>query len=100
MKTLLLSITLLLISTMAFSQASAGDKKTLRHVVLFKFKDGSSAEDIKKVEEAFRNLPKKIKEIKGYEWGTFPHFRFRRRSCGLPPSSGSQSFWKSSRTTS
>lgn len=41
----------------------------LRHVVLFKFKDGTSAEDIKKVEEAFHALPSKIPQIAGYEWG-------------------------------
>lgn len=44
--------------------------KLLRHMVLFKFKDESSAADIKKVEDAFRALPSKIKEIKGFEWGT------------------------------
>ena len=31
--------------------------KLLRHVVLFKFKDGTPAADIKKVEDAFRALP-------------------------------------------
>lgn len=45
-------------------------EKMLRHVVLFKFKDNTSAADIKKVEQAFRELPAKIKEIKGFEWGT------------------------------
>jgi len=44
--------------------------KVLRHVVLFKFKDGTAASDIKKVEDAFRALPSKIKEIKSLEWGT------------------------------
>lgn len=44
--------------------------KMLRHVVLFKFKESSSAEDIKKVEDAFRALPSKIKEVKAFEWGT------------------------------
>ena len=44
--------------------------KLLRHVVLFKFKDGTAATDIKKVEEAFLALPSKIKEIKSLEWGT------------------------------
>lgn len=44
-------------------------KKMLRHVVLFKFKDGTTAEQIKTVEAAFRALPTKIKEIKGFEWG-------------------------------
>ncbi|MDF0715718.1 Dabb family protein [Muricauda sp. 334s03] len=41
----------------------------LRHVVLFKFKENSSEEDIQQVEEAFNALPSKISEIKGYEWG-------------------------------
>ena len=42
----------------------------LRHVILFKFKDGTAKEDIKKVEDAFSALPAKIPEIMGYEWGT------------------------------
>ncbi len=45
------------------------ENKKLRHVVLFKFKDSATAEDVKKVEDAFRELPNKIKEIKSYEWG-------------------------------
>lgn len=44
-------------------------EKVLRHVVLFKFKDETSADDIKKVEEAFLALPSKIKEIQAIEWG-------------------------------
>lgn len=46
------------------------DKKQLRHVVLFKFKDGTVDTDIKKVEDAFRALPSQIKEIKAFEFGT------------------------------
>ena len=42
----------------------------VRHVVLFKFKDGTSAEEVKKVEDAFRALPKKIPQIVSLEWGT------------------------------
>ena len=41
----------------------------LRHVVLFKFKEGTSKEDIKKVEIAFSKLPSKISQIYSYEWG-------------------------------
>jgi len=44
--------------------------KQLRHVVLFKFKEGTTDADIKKVEAAFSALPSKIPAIKGYEWGT------------------------------
>jgi len=43
--------------------------KQLRHVVLFKFKETSTAADIKSVETAFDKLPSQIKEIKDYEWG-------------------------------
>ncbi len=41
----------------------------LRHVVLFKFKEGTSKADISKVETAFSALPNKIPEIMDYEWG-------------------------------
>jgi hypothetical protein len=44
--------------------------KVLRHVVLFKFKEGTAAEQIKQVEDAFRALPGKIDLIRGFEWGT------------------------------
>ena len=42
----------------------------LRHVVLLKFKDGASAADVKKVEDAFRALRSKIPTIVDLEWGT------------------------------
>ena len=42
----------------------------LRHVVLLKFKNGSTTAEIKKVEDAFRALPSKIDVVKGFEWGT------------------------------
>jgi hypothetical protein len=43
--------------------------KQLRHVVLFSFKKTSSESEVKKVEDAFRGLPSKIREIKTFEWG-------------------------------
>jgi len=42
----------------------------LRHVVLFRFKEGTSPEKIKEVESAFTSLPGKIDAIKCFEWGT------------------------------
>ncbi len=42
----------------------------LRHVVMFKFKEDTSKEDIRKVQEAFSALPSKIPQIASYEWGT------------------------------
>jgi hypothetical protein len=44
--------------------------KMLRHIVLFKFKDSSSASDIQKVVDAFRGLKKEIPEIAAFEYGT------------------------------
>ncbi|MEX2188471.1 MAG: GDSL-type esterase/lipase family protein [Pirellulales bacterium] len=58
--------------TAADASSNAADKsgKLLRHVVMFKFKDTSSKEDVQKVVEAFGQLPSKVKEIQAYEWGT------------------------------
>ncbi len=42
----------------------------VRHVVLFKFKDGTSPEEIRRVEEAFAALPAQIPAIRDFEWGT------------------------------
>ena len=43
--------------------------KTLRHVVLFKFKESTSPEELKAIEAAFADLPSKIPEIIAFEWG-------------------------------
>jgi len=44
--------------------------KMLKHVVLFKFKEETTPEKIKEVENAFASLPRKIDVIKGFEAGT------------------------------
>ena len=62
-------LALILIAILGIMGTASAQKKELRHVVMFKFKEGTSVADIKKVEDAFRELPNKIKEIKGYEWG-------------------------------
>ena len=66
-------IVLILIMTTITSQADAQKKqssdKLLKHIVLFKFKESASPEDVKKVEDAFRALPAKVNEVKGFEWG-------------------------------
>ncbi|MEM1258046.1 MAG: Dabb family protein [Bacteroidota bacterium] len=46
------------------------NSKTLRHVVLFKFKEGTTAEELKAIEASFARLPNKIPEIVDFEWGT------------------------------
>lgn len=42
----------------------------LRHVVLFKFKDGTSQEQVEQIEKAFCALPDKVDAIYDLEWGT------------------------------
>lgn len=42
----------------------------VRHVVLVKFKDTATPDDIKKVEDAFRALREKIPVVESLEWGT------------------------------
>lgn len=42
----------------------------LRHVVLFKFKDSASKEQVDKIVAEFKNLPKKIPGIAEFEYGT------------------------------
>ena len=44
--------------------------KVLRHVVLFKFKDSSTKEQIEEVVRAFRALKSKIDVIEDFEFGT------------------------------
>ena len=41
----------------------------LRHLVLFKFKESATSEEIIKVEKAFADLPSKIEQIDHFEWG-------------------------------
>lgn len=66
----ILSIVFLVFSTQhVFSQKKPLGNAQLRHVVLFKFNETSSADDVQHIEKAFGALPQKIKEIKGYEWG-------------------------------
>jgi len=68
MKTKIIALLFTLFAFGAMAQTSSD--KVLRHVVMFKFKDGTTPAQAKIVEDAFRKLPTQIKEIKGYEWGT------------------------------
>jgi hypothetical protein len=57
-----------LTSTQVFSQGKSS-KKLLRHVVIFKFNDSSSAEDVQNVADTFYALKKSVPQIKDMEWG-------------------------------
>ena len=58
------------ISQMSTATTNVEDAKLLRHVVIFKFKDSSSEADIKKVVDAFRELPSKVPAVAEFEFGT------------------------------
>ena len=45
-------------------------KGVVRHVVLFKFKDGAPPEAVRAIEEKFRGLKSRIPDILDFEWGT------------------------------
>jgi Stress responsive A/B Barrel Domain len=68
--TILLTLIAALAITTQSSTGASADEKTLRHVVLFKFKDTATPAQIKQVEEAFRALPSQIPQVKSFEWGT------------------------------
>ena len=73
---LILLTALALFTCNVVSELSAAEKTTkprkgkLNHVVAFKFKSTASKEQIDKAVAAFRALPKTIKQIDGFEWGT------------------------------
>jgi hypothetical protein len=53
-------------SANAFANSSA----TLRHIVLFSFKNDATAEQVQSVVAGFGTLPTAIAGIAAYEWGT------------------------------
>jgi hypothetical protein len=69
------SVVVLVAAMLAMSarSATAQDQQAksgrIRHVVLFKFKDGTTPEQIKSIEDAFRALPSKIPQVARFEWG-------------------------------
>ena len=51
------------------SSTTTNQEQVLRHIVLFKFKDGVLPDTIRAIEAAFKNLKNEIPTIKGFEWG-------------------------------
>lgn len=44
-------------------------EKVLRHVVIFKFKDDASEDDVNRLNESFNALASEIPVVKDFEWG-------------------------------
>jgi hypothetical protein len=57
---------------MLTSPLSAADPpaRVLRHIVMYKFKDSTTPEQVQQVVDAFAQLPKKIHAVIGFEHGT------------------------------
>ena len=53
----------------------------LRHVVAFKFKQDTTKAQIKQVEDAFRDLRKRIPEIAEFEWGINSSPEGKNKGC-------------------
>jgi len=56
--------------TFMSTPATAEEAGVYRHVVLFKFKESATPDQVQAVEAAFKSLPSKIDTITGFEWGT------------------------------
>jgi hypothetical protein len=65
-----LALMLSLAVVLPFCIAQDKPTKMLRHLVMFKFKDSSSKEDIQKVVDAFRSLKSTIPQVAAFEYGT------------------------------
>ena len=63
-------LALLALALTLFMQTATAAEAPYRHVVLFKFKDTATAEQVRAVEEAFKALSTKIDTIVDFEWGT------------------------------
>ena len=64
----------LLVGVVALSSLASADEakpgKVLKHVVMYKFKDECTPEQVQQVIDAFSGLPKKVDTIIGFERGT------------------------------
>jgi hypothetical protein len=56
-------------TTATRTDSTVTSNRLLRHVVLFRFTSGTTAETIHKIEQAFSALPAQIEAIHDFEWG-------------------------------
>jgi hypothetical protein len=77
MKHIFVLVALTLVSAMTYANTLTSDPPvksmkatSVQHIVLFKFKPETTPEKVKEIVAAFEALPSKIKEIKGFKWGT------------------------------
>lgn len=59
-----------LATTFLLMTTAPAAEPTYRHVVLFKFKDSATPEQVQHLENEFIALAKKIDTVEAFEWGT------------------------------
>src|SRR6185295_11614396 len=72
MKILIFILCLSILSGICMTVSAAENpaiKATVRHMVAFKFKETTTPQQVKQVEDAFRALKTKIPQIVSFEWG-------------------------------
>ena len=69
MRILLVLLVTFMIHATTFSQNTVNKTPLLRHVVIFKFKDSSTPDDVQKVADTFAGLYGKVPQVKNFEWG-------------------------------
>lgn len=69
MKPVLLLTLILAVNAIMLTAQNKETPRSLRHVVLVKFKDASTKQQIDDITSAFSELPKLITQIKDFEWG-------------------------------
>ncbi|WP_020596185.1 Dabb family protein [Spirosoma panaciterrae] len=72
MKKQLAPLVLLAILSLPMRSVNAQNQpaKLLRHVVIITFKEGAPSNEIRQVDNSFRNLAAKLKMVRSYETGT------------------------------
>ena len=70
MKKLLFLSAIAIITVNTMQAQKNQNQQVLRHVVMFGWDAGTDSAAIKKIVEAFRQLPSQIPLIKNFEWGT------------------------------
>jgi len=68
--TLIAALAMVSSQNASHSRADDSSGKILRHVVMYKFKDTTTPEQVQQVVDAFAGLPKKIDAIIAFERGT------------------------------
>lgn len=63
-------ISLFLICLLLLTPSGQAEPGAYRHVVFFKFKDDTTAEQVAAIERAFEALSKSVETVTGFEWGT------------------------------